>query len=222
MDSSSSKPYTLEKVNKPFEFFDHTFKIIVVGSSGVGKTSFIKRAVENKFEENHTVTIAADFSKLYYLANTKRIKIQLWDTCGLEQYRSINKMYFRGSDIAIICYDTTKEPSFQACVEWLKDVKENCNPGTLVYLVGTKADLAMKKVTSTVAEDFRARNDITEKAEISAKTGEGIDALLEFIIRKQLDNQKIAESIPAIFGEKSVQRMTLKQNAQKEKEGCSC
>eukprot|EP01022_Parablepharisma_sp_SALTPOND_P028378 TRINITY_DN70874_c0_g1_i1.p1 TRINITY_DN70874_c0_g1~~TRINITY_DN70874_c0_g1_i1.p1 ORF type:complete len:264 (+),score=23.89 TRINITY_DN70874_c0_g1_i1:89-793(+) len=217
METASIK---VEKSDTHFEYVDYTYKVIVVGSSGVGKTSFIRRAVENKFEENHTVTIAADFSKLFYQAGPKRVKLQLWDTCGLEQYRSINKMYFRGADAAMILYDSTKENTFQACIEWLKDVKENCNPSTLVYLVGTKADLPEKKISSTMAEEFRARNELAEKCEISSKTGQGINLLLEYVIRKQIEREKTLSAVEQIFGEQSGRRM-LHAKA-KDKDGCSC
>ena len=207
---------TIQKSEEPFEFVDFTYKTIVVGNSGVGKTSFIRRAVSSKFEENHIVTIAADFSKVFYKAAGRKIKLQMWDTCGLEQYRSINKMYFRGANIAMILYDSTNEKSFDACGEWLKDVKENCSAETSIYLVGTKTDLPAKRVTSAEAEDFRVKNDLTEKCEISAKTGDGIDLMLKYIIRKQLEKERIAMAVQSIFGDGTKKLVTTSKG----KSGC--
>ena len=89
-----------------------TFKIIIIGNSGVGKTSITTSAVKNVFINDYKSTIGMEIFSLYLKVNDKPIKLQIWDTCGQEIYRSLIKNFYRNSSLAIIVYSIDKKNSF--------------------------------------------------------------------------------------------------------------
>jgi len=89
--------------------FDATFKLILIGNSGVGKSCIIKRMGSNKFSEEHEVTIGADFTTIGARVNNRAyLKMQFWDTCGQERYNSITRIFYRGSSCVLLCFDVTR------------------------------------------------------------------------------------------------------------------
>lgn len=88
--------------------FDLSFKIIVVGDSGVGKSCLTMKATKNTFEENSTATVGFEFFSFNMKANDKIVKLQIWDTCGQEIYRSLITNFYRNSALAIIMYSIDK------------------------------------------------------------------------------------------------------------------
>ena len=178
----SNDKNVLKKSMVSFENPDYGFKIIVVGNSGVGKTSFIKRVVEDKFDEFHDITIITDLSAIYYTFNEKQIKIQLWDTCGLEQYRSINKIYYKKANAAILMHDLSKENSLNGCEGFIEDIKSNCSEKVKLYLIGSKTDLLKEIVCNTNTPKFIETYNIKKPYDISSKTGIGVFEAIEDII----------------------------------------
>lgn len=186
MESRTTSTASIIRSPTPFANSDFTYKVIIVGSSSVGKTCLIERAVNDRFNEVYDTTIVSDLITMYFTIDQRKVKVQFWDTCGLEQYRSINTSYYKGSDIALILYDVTKEKSLHACSKLIDDIKDNCKEDTLLYLVGTKNDLLDKSVSKEMAKELVEKEEIGKVFEISSKTGEGIIELLEEITRKQI------------------------------------
>ncbi len=197
MESSADSSEEIKRECTEFEYTDYTYKAIVVGSSGAGKTSLIRRAVDNRFDDAYTITIAGDFSKLLFLAFHKRVKLQLWDTCGLEQYRSINKIYFKGASAALLLFDCTQKESFEACGEWLRDVRENCSPGTRVFLVAAKTDLPERRVLHEQMVQFARENELSGMLEVSAKTGAGVDSAVKSVLKELMREFVVAKPVVA-------------------------
>ena len=81
------------------------FKLIIIGDSGVGKSSLLKRAVQNKFDPNYQATIGFEFLLMHFKVNDLKIKLQIWDTCGQEMYRSLVQGFYRNTSLAIVVYD---------------------------------------------------------------------------------------------------------------------
>ena len=143
-----------------------------------------------------------------------RIKLQFWDTCGLEQYQAINNIYYRGADIALILYDISVRSSINSCNSWLRIIKENCKEKIKIYLIGTKADLNTEGELINSMEEFK--KNIQSTYEISAKTGEGIENALNEILKRQImDDNEIAK-----FNEEP--RARLSSVVVYEKKQCSC
>ncbi|KAK2466409.1 hypothetical protein APHAL10511_002051 [Amanita phalloides] len=135
--------------------YDHGIdsKIVIMGNSGVGKTSLLQRYTHNKFDpKNTTSTSGAFFVTKKVYVNGLKVRLQLWDTAGQERFRSMAPMYYRGANAALVLYDITNASTFNDIRGWLQELKKNCPPELLIYIVGAKADLAcQRQVTSDLA-----------------------------------------------------------------------
>ncbi|KAJ7233119.1 P-loop containing nucleoside triphosphate hydrolase protein, partial [Mycena haematopus] len=128
-------------------------KIVIMGNSGVGKTSLLQRYTLNKFDpKNTTSTSGAFFVTKKVYVNGLKVRLQLWDTAGQERFRSMAPMYYRGANAALLLYDITNVSTFDDIRGWLEELKKNCQPELLIYIVGSKADLSSyRQVTSDLA-----------------------------------------------------------------------
>lgn len=133
--------------------YDFIFKIILVGDSTVGKTSFIHKFCNDIYNGQYNITIGVEFeAKIIVLdINNKniRIKLYIWDTAGQERFRSITKNYYKDTAGIILCYDTTSIITFDHLNNWLKDIKSECSSDVKIILVGTKTDLTNLKQVKT-------------------------------------------------------------------------
>ncbi|KAF9008821.1 P-loop containing nucleoside triphosphate hydrolase protein [Cyathus striatus] len=117
-------------------------KIVIMGNSGVGKTSLLQRYTQNKFDpKNTTSTSGAFFVTKKVHVNGLKVRLQLWDTAGQERFRSMAPMYYRGANAALLLYDITNASTFEDIRGWLEELKKNCPPELIIYIVGSKADL---------------------------------------------------------------------------------
>ncbi|KAL2818640.1 putative ras-like GTP-binding protein [Aspergillus granulosus] len=121
-------------------------KIVVLGAQGVGKTSLVQRYVKNAFNESTTAsTVGASFVTKRVLDSTSDtiVRLQIWDTAGQERFRSISRLYYRGANACLLCYDITDEQSFQEMTGWLLELKKNLGEGDqiVIHVVGTKSDI---------------------------------------------------------------------------------
>lgn len=158
-----------------FKFImNQCFKIVIAGSSGVGKSAIIQRLVHGTFNEDSTITCGADFYTYTCPVNSDNVKLQIWDTAGQERFRSISKSYFRNAVGAILVYDMTSMETFDQLTDWLNDLQNLCSPNACILLVGNKADLeSERKVGEQQVKDFADRHHL-ETLETSAKSGKNI------------------------------------------------
>jgi len=175
------------------------YKIVVLGNSSVGKTSFLERYVHGKFSNNYKSTLGIDFLSKPVDRNGKQVTLQLWDTSsGRERFQSLTKAYYRGADAFFLIYDITNERSFKDALVYPKEIT-NYIQGTkpCIILVGSKKDLAKDRNVSTVEAMEIAKDQIEgcHVCEISSKTGEGIDELMELCISTIENNQKMDNEI---------------------------
>ncbi|KFP00933.1 Ras-related protein Rab-3C [Calypte anna] len=98
--------------------FDYMFKLLIIGNSSVGKTSFLFRYADDTFTQAFVSTVGIDFKVKTVYRNDKRVKLQIWDTAGQERYRTITTAYYRGAMGFILMYDITSEDSFNAVQDW--------------------------------------------------------------------------------------------------------
>ncbi|KAH8118546.1 P-loop containing nucleoside triphosphate hydrolase protein [Phellopilus nigrolimitatus] len=125
-------------------------KIVVMGNTGVGKTSLLQRYTQNKFDPKNTTSTTGAFfvTKKVYVDGLK-VRLQLWDTAGQERFRSMAPMYYRGANAALLLYDITNSATFDDVRGWLEELKKNCSSDLIIYIVGSKADLNRhRQVTS--------------------------------------------------------------------------
>ncbi|KAK1140134.1 hypothetical protein N8T08_010611 [Aspergillus melleus] len=121
-------------------------KIVVLGAQGVGKTSLVQRYVKNDFSPAGTAsTVGASFitKRVLDSASDTIVRLQIWDTAGQERFRSISRLYYRGANACLLCYDITDEQSFQEMTGWLLELKNNLNEEDpiVIHVVGTKSDI---------------------------------------------------------------------------------
>ena len=128
--------------------FDFNFKIIVIGNSGVGKSCLTLKATKDIFQENFVSTMGFQFYSFHVKINQKVFKLQIWDTCGQEIYRSLITNFYRTAALAIIVYSVTDKKSFEETEIWLKQVKLNADPNCKIFLIDNKVDLPEKVVSS--------------------------------------------------------------------------
>ena len=149
------------------------FKIIIVGDSGVGKSSLLKRAVQNKFDGNYQATIGFEFLLMHFKVNELKIKLQIWDTCGQEMYRSLIQGFYRNTSLALVVYDVNKKETFDALDIWIKDIRDHTEPDIPIFVAGNKCDL-QRAVQTEEARVYSVSNRTKSFTECSAKTGQNV------------------------------------------------
>ncbi|XP_034500865.1 EF-hand calcium-binding domain-containing protein 4B isoform X4 [Ailuropoda melanoleuca] len=119
---------------------DRLFKIVLVGNSAVGKTSFLRRFCEDRFAPGLAATVGIDYQVKMVCVDESHVALQLWDTAGQERYRCITQQFFRKADGVIIMYDVTARQSFLSVRQWLSSVEEAVGDYIPVLLLGNKID----------------------------------------------------------------------------------
>ncbi|KAM7349676.1 RAS oncogene family member Rab18 isoform 2-T2 [Cochliomyia hominivorax] len=120
---------------------DKAIKLLVIGESGVGKSSLIRRFVENKFDENYDVTIGMDFKSKVMNIDGVDYKLALWDTAGAERFRSLTPSFYRKALGAILVYDITNRESLVKLEAWFTELENySDNPNIATIVVGNKID----------------------------------------------------------------------------------
>lgn len=163
--------------------YDYLFKILLIGSSGVGKSSILLRYTDDEFNSHWMSTIGVDFKvKTLTRPDNKKVKIQIWDTAGQERFRSITHAYYRGAHGIFLVFDVTDRVSFNDCKRWWSDIEHHARDDVCVFLIGNKVDLEKHRaVSKQEAELFVKRNNITAFIESSAKTNINIGKMFQDI-----------------------------------------
>ena len=171
--------FEIELLPEDFAQYDISFKVIVIGDSGVGKSCLTTQAVRNNFEEFYTATVGFEFLTFNMRINNNVLKLQIWDTCGQEVYKSLISNFYRNSSLALILYAINNSDTFKHAETWLHDLKSQANPNVRVFLVGNKSDLEDERVvTKEEGERFKEEKKLDRFIETSAKTGENAQGVL--------------------------------------------
>jgi Ras-related protein Rab-2A len=123
---------------------DETFKLILIGSAGVGKSSILLRATTNKFSDEHNATIGVEFGSLLVKIDGKLIRLQTWDTGGMESFRSLTRIFYKGAHGVLVVYEISNPKSFSAIEEWLEEARQFAGINIKVFLIANKVDLQNK------------------------------------------------------------------------------
>ena len=172
--------------------FNYLLKFIIVGDSSVGKSNLLMKFAYNKVNEDYQATVGVEFAAKNIEIEQKIFRVQVWDTAGQENFRSITRAYYKNSVCAMIVYDISNEKTFESVKSWLEDIRNQSPKSVLLILVGNKIDLSDKRVISfDKGNEFAIKNGLMF-AETSAKTGEGV----EEIFRKSVEDisKKISEN----------------------------
>ena len=152
--------------------YDLNFKIIVLGESGVGKSCLTNRAIRDNFQENFSPTIGFEFFTFPIKIGEKIIKLQIWDTCGQEMYRSLISNFYHNTSLAFIVYSVTDKESFKNVEVWYNEIREKSNPDVKIFLIGNKIDLEeSREVQKEEGQNFADVYNFNKFVETSAKSG---------------------------------------------------
>lgn len=155
-----------------------SFKMILIGNSSVGKSSLTLKGTKNVFKEDSQPTIGFEFFNLNMKINNKPIKLQIWDTCGQESYRSMISNFYRNSGLAVLVYSITSKKSFDDIDIWLKELKSYSSPDIKVIIVGNKCDLDEERLVKyEKAVEYSHRIEAVAVMETSAKAGTNVSQL---------------------------------------------
>ena len=169
---STEEDYKIELLPEDYPQYDLSFKLIFIGDSSVGKSCLTAKAVKNNFEEYYQATVGFEFLTFNMKVNDKVIKLQIWDTCGQEIYKSLISNFYRNSSLAVLVYAIDNKESFNHVENWLNDLKSQANPDVRIFLVGNKADLEEdRKIKKEEGEKYKEDQHLDLFMETSAKTG---------------------------------------------------
>mmetsp|Transcript_22239 Transcript_22239/g.29766 ORF Transcript_22239/g.29766 Transcript_22239/m.29766 type:complete len:148 (+) Transcript_22239:19-462(+) len=140
VDQLATIPYEVIR-DKTINSFDNLFKLIIIGDSSVGKSCLLSRVMDEEFKVEHQVTIGVEFGHFIIKLDEKIVKLQIWDTAGQESFRSVTRIFYKGAHVVFLCFDLTREDTFNNLATWLNDVRAHASAEILVYLIGSKADL---------------------------------------------------------------------------------
>jgi small GTP-binding protein len=203
--------------------YDINFKIIVIGNSGVGKSCLTLKATQDIFKEDFASTIGFQFFSFHVKINDKILKLQIWDTCGQEIYRSLITNFYRSTALAIICYSVTDKKSFEETEIWLKQVKSNSDPDCKVFLIANKIDLPDRVVSSEEGMNCKKEHGFECYMETSAKTGVNVRELFvncALSLYKELPKYMREKEI--LQGETENRQFNLNDGMKVEENDCSC
>jgi len=176
--------------------YDHLFKLLIIGDSGVGKSSLLVRFADNHFSGNYITTIGVDFKIRTIEIQGERVKLQIWDTAGQERFRTITSTYYRGTHGVIVVYDVTSGESFANVKRWLHEIDQNCDVVNRI-LVGNKNDDPDRKVVLT--EDARRFADqmgillFETSAKDNINVEEMFRAITELVLKSKKDQKERLE-----------------------------
>ncbi|MFX0058747.1 MAG: GTP-binding protein [Candidatus Hodarchaeota archaeon] len=169
----------------------YSFKIVVVGDGGVGKSTMIQRLITGQFIPMK-ITIGTDLATYRLNVDGTDVRLQIWDFAGEKRFRYFLPNYSRGAQGCLLCFDVTRYSSFQNLPEWYNVVK-TCASNPIFVLVGGKVDLAeMKRVVKTEeAQTFQKEFNIEHFFETSSKTGVNNNNIFETISREILRKKNL-------------------------------
>jgi len=184
---------------------DTTIKVIVIGNSGVGKTSLCRLFFNDKFTTVHKPTVGVEFSSKEYVSKrNKRYNLNFWDIGGQERYIYMTNVYYKNADFCLVMFDLTNRESFEACSKWkqdldlkykLDDVDSNCP----CLLVGNKSDMSNRVLDQSEIEDFCMEHGFYGYMEVSVKKDimarETIDYIVGKIVSKREKKSKLKEDL---------------------------
>ena len=157
--------------------FDYLLKYIIIGDAAVGKSNLLLRYVHGQFKPEYQLTIGVEFGAKNIEISSKTFRIQIWDTAGQENFRSITRAYYKNSVCALVVYDISSRDSFNNVMSWIEDCKNQSPKTIFIVLVGNKSDLEDKRqVTYEEGKELADKNELLF-FESSAKEGTNVEVI---------------------------------------------
>ena len=195
-------------------------KVVLVGDTGVGKTSIIERYINDKYDENQKTTLVSSytFKKIDIKKYNKSVSLDIWDTAGQEVYRSLSKNFYLNASIGILVYDISRKASFESIRDyWYEQLKTFGEEKMIFDVVGNKTDLFQREeVPENEARNF-AKSINAGFHLVSCKDCVGIKDLFEDCGRKYLEDNDLTKEDS---NKKNKNKIVLKEHKKREKKKC--
>ncbi|KAL7701061.1 rab7 GTP binding protein [Lotmaria passim] len=174
-------------------------KIIILGDSGVGKTSLMHQYVNHKFDSRYKATIGADFLTKDVEINGRVVTLQIWDTAGQERFQSLGSAFYRGADACILVFDVTQQESFAHVGSWLEEFSIQAGRRDSV-LVGNKTDLEdRRQVASKTAQAWCVKQNAEASTQnANGGAGEGAMAEMKYFESSAKENAGVEDAFVAV------------------------
>ena len=205
--------------------YNYLIKFIIIGDAAVGKSNLLVRYTSGQFKEEYQLTIGVEFGSNNVIIGDNTYRIQIWDTAGQENFRSITRSYYKNTACAIIVYEISNKKSFENISSWIEECKNTAPKSILMVLVGNKCDLEdNREVTEEEGREFAEKNGMLF-FETSAKTGKNVEELFKQSVK--VIDQKIKENYYDLEndscgikkGNEEI-NVVLETNLEKDKKGC--
>ncbi|CAG7948351.1 unnamed protein product [Penicillium nalgiovense] len=212
-------------------------KVIILGDSGVGKTSLMNQYVNKKFSGSYKATIGADFLTKEVLVDDRLVTMQIWDTAGQERFQSLGVAFYRGADCCVLVYDVNNSKSFEALDSWRDEFLIQASPrdpesfpfqakmlcwsvlidGHVQVVIGNKIDVEENKrmISSKRAMTFCQSKGNIPYFETSAKEAVNVEQAFEVIARSALAQEE-AEEFSGEFSD------PINIHLDNDRDGCAC
>lgn len=172
-------------------------KVIILGDSGVGKTSLMNQYVSRKFSTHYKATIGADFLTKEVMVDDKLVTMQIWDTAGQERFQSLGVAFYRGADCCVLVFDVNVAKSFEHTDNWREEFLSQAAPrnkDTFPFvLLGNKIDLENRVITQKRAQAWCQANGNIPYFETSAKEAINVDQAFQTIAKNALQQENNLE-----------------------------
>ena len=159
--------------------FNYLLKYVIVGDASVGKSNLLLRYTHGQFRDEYQLTIGVEFGSNNIVIDNSVFRIQIWDTAGQENFRSITRSYYKNSACALIVYDITNRASFESLADWIEDCKNSSPKTVFMVLIGNKCDLEQnREINEEEGREFAEKNGMLF-FETSAKTGQNVEEVFK-------------------------------------------
>ena len=204
--------------------YSYIFKVSLIGDSSTGKTSILLRFIDDYFTEDTKSTIGVDFKLVSFELEPKiYAKMQIWDTCGSERFKSLTSSFIKTCSAFILIFDLTRKNTFHNIEHWIKIIKENTSPKFMI-LIGNKSDLINERnIDKEIILDYCEKN-LFNYMEISAKNNLNIEKLFKEVAYQLYNDIKKSEKNDikniGYKGNFSDIQVKLDDNNPSQKKGC--
>ncbi|CAO1625737.1 unnamed protein product [Parajaminaea phylloscopi] len=213
-----------------------TLKILLIGSSSVGKSSLLLRFTEDEFlpADETSATIGIDYKLKSIVVAGKKFKLSIWDTAGQERFRTLTSSYYRGAQGVIVVYDVTSRASFDALPAWFNELETFATtPDVVKCVVGNKVDKDFSRVVTEEEGKAFAESRGAIFVEASAKKGTGVKGAFDDLVDTIISTPSLWESqpntatrpgdrLPGGYGSNQSGTLSLAGGVQAARDSCSC
>jgi len=197
-------------------------KLLLIGDSSVGKTCLLLRFTDKQWlrEDEASTTIGVEFRAHKMEIKGQRVKMNIWDTAGQEQFRSVTPLYYRGAQGAILVYDVSNRGTFEALPRWLEELENHAPPEAVKIVVGNKLDKESSRQVPTDEGAAFAHSTGCLFVEASAKTAVGVKEAFSQVVERIMDTPELWAEKPNASSSRAPD--LLEAHQEEEADGCSC